>query len=174
MTTLPVYTLHREQIVAQPLDAVFPFFERPENLSVITPPALDFQLLTPSPVPMNQGRIIDYTLRLLTRRVRWRSVISTYEPPYCFVDEQLKGPYSFWHHTHRFAHCAAGTHLHDTVRYALPAWLPMPIARSLHAAYVKPTLEKIFDFRAQVYRQKFGPPLTGKHGLDPEHLERAV
>ena len=97
--SLATYTLKRELWVDQPLEKVFPFFERPENLALITPPRLAFRLLTPSPVQMEQGRVIDYTIRVLGKQVRWRSIISTYCPPHSFVDEQLLGPYSFWHHS---------------------------------------------------------------------------
>jgi ligand-binding SRPBCC domain-containing protein len=58
---MQLYTLIREQWVDRPLARVFPFFERPENLAPITPPSLDFRLLTRSPVEMRQGRTVDYT-----------------------------------------------------------------------------------------------------------------
>lgn len=161
MSRLPIYTLCREQWVARPLPRVFPFFAQPENLALITPPSLDFNLLTPSPVLMEQGRVIDYTIRVLGVRVRWRSLISTYQPPYCFVDEQLLGPYSFWHHTHRFAAEGTGTRLYDEVRYALPAWLPQPLADALHRWHVQPTLRQIFDFRRQQFQRLFGAPVAG-------------
>jgi ligand-binding SRPBCC domain-containing protein len=153
---LRIHTLQREQWVDRPLEKVFPFFERPENLALITPPSLGFRLLTPSPVAMEQGRIIDYTIRVLGVRVRWRSLISTYEPPFRFVDEQLMGPYSFWHHTHRFAAEGSGTRLLDEVRYALPAYLPQPLATLLHRLQVEPTLKHIFDYRQHQFRRLFG------------------
>lgn len=158
MAKLALYTLSRTQWVDRPLERVFPFFERPENLALITPPSLGFRLLTPSPVRMAQGRVIDYTIRLLGVRVRWRSLISTYDPPHCFVDEQLLGPYSFWHHTHRFEPQGAGTRLSDEVRYALPAYLPGPIAATLYRWQVRPALERIFDYRHRQFRRLFGGP----------------
>ena len=109
MSALSVHTLERAQWLDRPPEEVFRFFERPENLAQVTPSSLDFRLLTPSPVPMGQGRIIDYTIRVAGVRVRWRTLVSTYDPPFCFVDEQLSGPYSFWHHTHRFEPRAGGT-----------------------------------------------------------------
>jgi len=150
------YTLRREQWVAAPLQRTFPFFARPENLALITPPRLGFRLLTPPPVDMEKGRIIDYTIRVMGLPVRWRTLISTYQPPACFVDEQMIGPYSFWHHTHRFEPRDGGTLLYDEVRYALPVALTGPLRDLVHSLYVRPTLERIFDFRAQVFARLFG------------------
>lgn len=151
-----VYTLQREQWVASPLPRIFPFFAQPENLALITPPSLRFRLLTPGPVAMEQGRIIDYTIRVMGLPVRWRTLITRYDPPRCFVDEQISGPYSFWHHTHRFETRDGGTLLHDEVRYVLPMALMGPARSLVHALYVRPYLEKIFDYREQVFSGRFG------------------
>ncbi|MGF1548115.1 MAG: hypothetical protein ACFCUG_12395 [Thiotrichales bacterium] len=153
---MQLHALKREQRVERPLARVFPFFERPENLALITPPRLGFHLLTPSPVVMEQGRIIDYTIRVMGARLRWRSLISTYRAPHCFVDEQLVGPYSFWHHTHTFEEAGVGTLLRDEVRYALPVLLPGPLAAAIHRWQVRPLLEQIFDYRQQQFQRLFG------------------
>lgn len=158
MCGLIIYKLTREQWVKRPLERVFPFFEKPENLALITPASLGFRLLTPSPVVMERGRIIDYTIRLMGVRVRWRSLISSYQPPYHFVDEQLMGPYSFWHHSHDFEESGGGTRLRDEVRYALPAVLPGPLAAALHRWQIQPRLEQIFDYRQQQFQRLFGGP----------------
>lgn len=152
-----VYSLHREQWVARPLERVFPFFEQPENLALITPPSLGFRLLTPGPVRMEKGRVIDYTIRVLGLPTRWKTLISTYDPPWCFVDEQISGPYSFWHHTHRFEQRHGGTLLYDEVRYALPLVLMGPAGELVHTVYLRPTLERIFDYRRQVFASLFEP-----------------
>ena len=157
------YTLRRQQWVAAPLQRIFPFFAQPGNLALITPSSLDFRLLTPLPVNMEKGRIIDYTIRLAGLPVRWRTMITTYEPPRCFVDEQISGPYSFWHHTHRFEPRDGGTLLYDEVRYVLPMALIGPVRGLIHTLYVRPSLERIFDYREQVFTRLFGGrPITSK------------
>jgi hypothetical protein len=150
------YTLQRQQWVARALDRVFPFFARPENLALITPPGLGFRLLTPAPVTMEAGRVIDYTIRVLGLPVRWRTLITRYDPPHCFVDEQIAGPYSFWHHTHRFRELNGGTLLEDEVQYALPLMLAGPARGLVHALYVRPALGRIFDYRQQIFCRLFG------------------
>lgn len=151
MTRATVHRLERKQTIQRPLERVFPFFERPENLALITPTHLNFKLLTPSPVSMEQGRIIDYTIRVMGMTTRWRSLISTYDPPHCFVDEQLVGPYSFWHHTHRFIQQGNATIVHDSVRYALPIYLPAPLSAALNHFYVQPLLDRIFNYRRDLF-----------------------
>lgn len=152
------FRITREQWINLPLSRVFPFFERPENLALITPPSLGFLLLTSSPVEMAQGRIIDYRIRVLGVRIRWRSIISTYQPPHCFVDEQVLGPYGFWHHTHRFEDRGTKTRLLDEVRYALPAFLPGPLSTAIQRWYLQPELQRIFDYWHDQFHLLFGAP----------------
>jgi len=147
-----VYRLHREQRVPYALEEVFAFFAQPENLQRITPPSLGFRILTPSPISMKEGRLIDYTLRVMGVSLHWRTLITTYDPPHRFVDEQINGPYRFWHHTHTFRAVDEGTIIGDDVRYALPFG---PLGRLIHSVYVRRDLERIFDYRAEVIAQVF-------------------
>jgi hypothetical protein len=151
---MKVHCLERTQRVAADRDAVFAFFDRPENLSELTPAGMKFQRLTPSPIAMKEGAVIDFVVRVHGLAMRWRSLITAYEPPHRFVDEQLLGPYSFWHHTHGFrALPEGGTELTDTVRYALPFG---PLGRLAHTLAVRRQLEQIFRHREQVVAARFG------------------
>ena len=99
---MKIYELNITQRIDAPLEKVFDFFSKPENLAEITPSKLGFNILPPSPIVMEKGTLIDYTIKLFGIPIRWRTLITSYNPPKKFVDEQLKGPYSFWHHTHTF------------------------------------------------------------------------
>lgn len=144
---MKTWTLRREQFVDLPRDEVFDFFKRPENLEALTPKDLGFTILTPRPIAMNAGSLIDYTVRIAGIPLHWRTLISRYEPPSLFVDQQLKGPYALWHHTHRFLEHDGGTKVVDEVVYALGwGWL----GRLAHALFVRRRLEHIFDHRAAV------------------------
>ena len=106
---LPLYmleikngVLRAETWLPRPLAEVFHFFSDAENLEKITPPWLKFWIVSPRPIEMQTGTLIDYKLRLKELPLRWQSEISVWDPPYCFVDEQRKGPYRVWKHEHRF------------------------------------------------------------------------
>ncbi len=150
--TPPTHRFHREQFIAKPRNEVFSFFESPENLALLTPKELRFTLLTPVPIVMKAGAIMDYSIRVAGFPLRWRTIITEYEPPIRFVDQQLRGPYDFWHHTHEFETTEAGTRMNDTVVYRV-GW--GPAGQMANALYVRRSLERIFDYRAQAMAKLF-------------------
>ncbi len=149
---MKTYTLTAEQFVPRPLPEVFAFFERPENLAKITPPSLGFVIVTPTPIAMKAGALIDYTIKVMGMRLRWRTLISQYDPPHMFVDEQLQGPYRQWHHTHTFREVEGGTVISDEVKYSLPLGI---LGRIAHVLFVRRQLQGIFAYRAEVIGEKF-------------------
>jgi len=132
-----------------PPEELFPFFANAANLEAITPPWLQFHIDTQLPVVMQAGTLIDYRLRVRGLPLRWRTRINVWEPPHRFVDEQLRGPYRRWVHEHTFEACDGGTLARDRVSYAVPCdWL-------VHRWFVRPDVERIFQFRAEALRRKF-------------------
>jgi len=149
---LRYHVLRREQRLPGAPGDVFPFFAHAHNLEAITPPWLGFRVVTPAPIAMRAGALIEYRLRLHGLRLAWLTRIDEWTPGVRFVDSQLAGPYALWHHTHEFAPDGPGaTVMRDTVRYALPYW---PLGEVAHALLVRRDLERIFDFRsAEVARR---------------------
>jgi ligand-binding SRPBCC domain-containing protein len=147
-----VYTFYKEQFVPSDMDTVFEFFSKPENLEKITPSAMGFNIITPTPIVMKEGAIIDYTVKILGVPVRWRTMITTYKENEYFVDEQLKGPYSYWHHKHTFKEVDGGILIIDEITYALPI---QAFREIVHPVLIKPQLNQIFNFRFQTIQDKF-------------------
>lgn len=144
------HVLTRQVWLPHPPRAIFSFFERPENLAWLTPPSLGFRLLTPA-VAMGEGAMFEYSIRLLAIPVRWTSLIDSYDPPWSFSDLQIRGPYSFWRHEHRFEPKDGGTLATDEVRYRLPL---EPLGR-LALPLVSWQLDRIFRFRREAIRAVF-------------------
>jgi ligand-binding SRPBCC domain-containing protein len=142
------FRLRRELIVHQPIAVVFKFFSRPENLEAITPPWLRFRIVTP-PSEMRAGTLIAYRLRVHGIPLRWLTKIERWAPPSEFVDVQVKGPYKFWRHVHRFSQIDGATRISDTVDYSLPFGA---LGRQIHRLQVAGDLSKIFDYREQRVR----------------------
>ena len=113
--------LRREQILEAPIAEAFEFFSRAENLEAITPPLLRFRITTPTPIEMRGGTLITYRLRVHAVPVSWLTRIEEWDPPRGFVDQQLRGPYALWHHTHCFEEPGPSrTRMTDIVRYGAP------------------------------------------------------
>jgi ligand-binding SRPBCC domain-containing protein len=143
-----IHALRREQRLEAPPEAVFSFFADARNLEAITPPLLSFRLLTPEPISMGAGTFLQYALRVHGVPVRWDTLIQAWEPPWRFVDVQVRGPYRLWHHTHELTAVDGGaaTLMRDTVRYAVGFGAFGEVARR---ALVLGDLEEIFAFRAE-------------------------
>lgn len=142
--------VHESQLwLPRPRSEVFPFFADARNLERITPPMLNFRVLTPAPIAMREGALIDYKLRVRGLPLRWRTRISVWEPEERFVDEQLRGPYRKWHHTHTFENVDGGTLCRDRVEYAYFGDF------LVHSWLVKKDIEKIFAHRGKVLREVF-------------------
>ena len=142
--------LLRQQLVPRPLAEVFPFFAQAENLQHLTPSFLDFRILTPPPIAMAVGTLIDYRIRLRGLPMRWRTRIAAWQPPHRFADQQLRGPYSVWWHEHLFAEQDGGTLITDRVVYKAP------FSFIAHPLVVRRELARIFDYRTQAIAARFG------------------
>ena len=139
-----VRTLLTELWLPRPIDEVFAFFSDAHNLDVLTPPWLHFRILTPQPIELRLGAIIEYSIRWRWFPLSWRTEIAAWEPTRRFVDRQVKGPYSQWVHEHTFEPRDGGTFLRDRVDYAVPGWFLEPV---VDRVIVGPDVRRIFDYR---------------------------
>ncbi len=138
------HNLKRSLTLDIPIETVFEFFSDAVNLELITPPELSFHIITPQPIEIREGSLIDYKLNLRGLPFVWRTEISVWKPPFEFVDQQLKGPYKQWIHRHTFTELEPNkTLMKDEVRYRLPL---EPLGDLAHF-FVRREVEGIFDFR---------------------------
>lgn len=145
--------LRTEQWVPAPVGETFAFFADAANLEAITPPFLNFAILTPLPIAMREGALIEYRLSLHGLPMKWRTRIDRWEPGRAFVDRQLSGPYEKWVHLHTFEAADGGTWIRDQVTYVVPL---DPLSRPVRALFVTPTVERIFAHRHQVIARLLG------------------
>ena len=132
-----------------PVDRVFAFFANASNLETLTPAFLHFRLLTPG-VEMRHGATLDYRLRLHGVPFRWRTEITAWEPDARFRDEQRRGPYRYWRHSHLFRAEGDGTIVEDGIDYDVPG------GYVVHQWLVGPDLIRIFTYRQERLREIFG------------------
>jgi ligand-binding SRPBCC domain-containing protein len=147
------FRIERAQTVMRPRNHVFEFFADALNLERITPAFLRFRVLTPPPLVMAAGTVIDYRLRLHGVPVRWRALIEEFVPGRTFTDVQVAGPYRSWRHRHEFTDVAGGTEVRDVVEYEMPLG---PLGALARALFVGRSLERIFDFRRRAVAAIFG------------------
>ena len=145
--------LYAEQWIPLSVEKLFPFFADEKNLETLTPPMLHFHVLGKSTPTMQAGTLIDYKLRIHGIPVRWQSRIDEWQPNEYFVDTQVRGPYSYWHHTHRFMPKDGGTLATDHVLYRVPGWI---VGRIFILPFVRRDIQNIFEYRRKKIEELFG------------------
>ncbi len=143
----------RESTVNCTIEKVFDFFSDARNLQQLTPDDLNFRILTPMPVVMKEGTLIDYRITLAGIKFRWRTEIIEWEPPLRFVDRQLKGPYKIWVHEHLFIPEGSRTVMIDNVEFISKGWIFEPV---IYRLFVRKKLDRILDYRQNRFKTIFG------------------
>lgn len=149
-----IHTLYREQVIHAPLARVWAYFCDPINLNRITPPDMNFEILSGAHARMYEGQLIEYRVEFVRGiRSRWLTEISHVRECEYFVDEQRVGPYRFWYHEHHFREDPSGTHMTDRVTYEVPLGF---VGDLLNRAWIAGRLKHIFDFRSRTIIELFG------------------
>ncbi|HWB58009.1 MAG TPA: SRPBCC family protein [Chthoniobacteraceae bacterium] len=153
---MKIYTIEQTQTIRATAEECWAFFSNPANLARITPPHVDFRILSePLPPTVHEGQMIHYRVKPLAGiPMNWASEITRVRAPECFVDEQRAGPYAMWRHEHGFRDIGGGRmEIRDHVQYALPLGF---IGRAVHALVVEQQLKRIFDYREKAAAEIFG------------------
>jgi ligand-binding SRPBCC domain-containing protein len=159
---MKIYYYKTEQFLSTDINTAWNFFSSAKNLARITPPELDFNILTAlDEKDIYQGMLIEYTIRpLFGILLNWQTQILTIKKPEMFIDKQLKGPYKIWEHTHEFIQTEKGVLMKDSVKYLLPFGILGNIAHSL---FVRRKIERIFNYRKQVLNKIFNQNANNIH-----------
>ena len=144
-----IFQLSCEVLLEHPRSDVFAFFSDAFQLEQLTPPWLSFRIVTPAPIELRSGCLIDYRIRLHGLPIRWRTEISSWDAPHSFTDRQLRGPYRLWEHLHTFEEVEGGTLASDRVRYCVPG------GRLMNWLFVERELRRIFVYRQERMQELF-------------------
>ncbi len=160
---MPDHVLERRVWLARTRSEVFEFFADPRNLPLVNPPGAAFRWLEPPPARLSAGAVLDFSVRIMGVRSRWRVMIREFDAPYRFVDAQLCGPFARWEHRHRFLEGPGdraeqvGTWIDDRVTYRLPLG---PLGELAHTLAGRRQITRLFDLREGRIRELLGdaPP----------------
>ena len=151
---MKIYTLHKKQNLPISLEEAWNFLSNPKNLKIITPDYMSFDMISKTDRPLYTGQILQYIVTpLLGIKTKWVSEITHIEDKKYFVDEQLYGPYSLWHHKHFIKEIDGGVEMEDIIDYKIPLGF---LGQLVHPFLVKPKLDEIFNYRQQKLIELFG------------------
>jgi ligand-binding SRPBCC domain-containing protein len=153
------YRLEASQWLPRSPEEIFGFFSDAFELQTLTPSWLRFCVLTPPPIHMRAGVLIDYRLQVHGLPLRWQSRIDQWSPPIRFTDVQTRGPYRYWSHEHIFQPLDGGTLCRDIVEYQVYGGM------LVHALFVRRDLSRIFKYRQTILQQLF-PGKSGDSACD--------
>ena len=137
--------IKREILLPFKIEQAFAFFADARNLESITPSFLNFKIIE-APDEIDEGALLRYRLKLFQIPIYWKTRIIAWRPPYFFIDMQLKGPYRFWVHQHRFESRGRQTFMQDIVDYQTKGSIFSP---AINYLFIERQVNRIFDYRAE-------------------------
>jgi ligand-binding SRPBCC domain-containing protein len=148
------YQFKQTQLFNNSVDELWDFISSPNNLKVITPDYMGFDITSEGlPDKMYEGMIISYIVSpLLGIKTTWVTEITQLQDKQYFVDEQRVGPYKIWHHQHFLEATPKGTLMSDIVSYQPPFGYLGDMANSL---IIEKKLQEIFSYRTKVLAKLF-------------------
>jgi len=156
------YVLERRQWVPRRRADVFAFFAEPRHFTFLAARRAASRWTAPPPATLSAGTVIDFRVRTAGVPVHWRIFVREFDPPYRFVDVQIKGPFARWEHRHVFRDGAEatgssgpiGTWVEDRVTYRLPLGA---LGRFAHALTVRRRIVAVLDERDRQLREAMSP-----------------
>jgi ligand-binding SRPBCC domain-containing protein len=152
-----LYTLYAKQTVNKEISLLWNFFRKPSNLNQLTPNDVEFKIKSGKSDDFYEGKIISYKIKPFKLvALNWVTEISQVKEGVYFIDNQIFGPYTMWHHEHHFKNNHNGTtDIIDKVKYKVPFYI---IGRLMHKIFIKRKLFNIFMFRQKRINELFNNP----------------
>ncbi|MEM7571841.1 MAG: SRPBCC family protein [Bacteroidota bacterium] len=144
-------------VVKCPLAEVWDFFSQPANLARLSPPTAGIRIVSPEPEQsIYPGIVVHLQMGPIPGlRLSWYSEITQIREQAYFIDDQIAGPFSLWHHEHHFrAIDEQTTEMHDILHYRVPLG---PLGVIANWLFVKRQIKGIFTYRAQAISELLGP-----------------
>ena len=149
-----MFKLKYSQKLPISLNEEWDFLSSPNNLELITPKSMDFNITDWDKKKAYPGQIIQYTVKpLLGVKINWVTEITQVKDKEFFIDEQRFGPYSFWHHKHFLTEIENGVLIEDVIHYKTPLG---PFGILINFLFINSKLNSIFKYRKQELIKIFG------------------
>jgi|TARA_X000001036_G_scaffold184921_1_gene174571 ligand-binding SRPBCC domain-containing protein len=151
---MKIFKLKYSQKLPISLNEAWDFLSSPNNLELITPKSMDFNITDWDRKKAYPGQIIQYTVKpILGIKINWVTEITHVRAKEYFVDEQRFGPYTFWHHKHFIKEIEGGVIMEDVIHYKPPFGL---IGVLLNFLFINSKLNSIFKHRELELIKTFG------------------
>ena len=151
---MKIFKLKYSQKLPINLNEAWDFLSSPNNLELITPKSMDFNITDWDKRKAYAGQIIQYTVRpVLGFKINWVTEITQVKDKEFFIDEQRFGPYSFWHHKHFIKEIDGGVLMEDLIHYKIPFG---PIGVLLNFLFINSKLNNVFKYRELELIKNFG------------------
>lgn len=135
---------HHGSVVDHPLEEVFAWHTRPGAFQRLTPPWESVRVLERTGEMWEGGRVV-LGLRKGPAELRWEVKHTDFQENVLFRDEQVRGPFGRWAHTHRFAEAGPGrTLVEDEVEWEAPMGA---LGQAFGGGFIARELERLFAFR---------------------------
>ncbi|GJM20751.1 MAG: hypothetical protein DHS20C15_06660 [Planctomycetota bacterium] len=134
------------------VEALFDWHLQPEALPLMIPPSEPVQVER-APARLENGARVVLRVGRWPLRLRWVADHRDVQRPHGFVDEQTRGPFARWVHSHRMESLGPQrSRLTDHVDYTLPL---EPLSRWVAGWFVRRKLERMFAHRHRVLSEQF-------------------
>ncbi|MGH7333951.1 MAG: SRPBCC family protein [Candidatus Rokuibacteriota bacterium] len=148
------YIVEQRLLIGRPRPVVFAFLADPCHAIQLTPPWLQLRALG-APARRQAGAVLDYRLRCLGVPLTMRGFVRECDPPFRFLEVQVRGPFARWEHRHRFVATSETTTLmEDRLVYRFPFGL---VGRAAHLVVGRHLMAAAWAYRTRRIAELLGP-----------------